>query len=388
MKRVRLFAMLLTTAIFVSSIPATGASAAQKVAETQSSIVTREEALGDESATAQLGWVKKGNDWYYVTKKGYYTGWAVIDKQCYCFNNKGVMQTGFIKEGGKWYYCAPDGHMKVCWQKINGKWYYFDLIHGDMKIGWLHLDRKWYYLDRNDGTMVTGWKKLDGKWYFFGADGTMFTGPHVYKIDGVYYFFEQSGALTAKTGLQVSDSGNTFYTNKDGTVVTNKEIAGKIINEEGIAVNKVNDVMDQKAQWYDSKTQYLVLANLSEHALRVYQGKKGEWTRIKGDWEFSCGAPATRTPCGQFDLCWRVQNDYGWKMFEKCKAAYVYWTTAGFMLHTILYDKYSYGDPEYADIADDRLGMNISMSCIRLALENARWIYTNIPHGTKLVVYE
>ena len=54
----------------------------------------------------------------------------------------------------------------------------------------------------------------------------------------------------------------------------------------------------------------------------------------------------------------------------------------------LLYDKYSYGDPEDADIADDRLGMNISMSCIRLALENARWIYTNIPHGTKLVVYE
>ena len=127
---------------------------------------------------------------------------------------------------------------------------------------------------------------------------------------------------------------------------------------------------------------------LSEHALRVYQGKKGEWNRIKGDWEFSCGAPATRTPCGQFELCWKVQNDYGWKTFEKCKAAYVYWTTAGFMLHTILYDKYSYGDPEDADIADDRLGMNISMSCIRLALENARWIYTNIPHGTKLVVYE
>ena len=170
--------------------------------------------------------------------------------------------------------------------------------------------------------------------------------------------------------------------------MTNKEIGGKIINAEGIAVNKVNDVMDQKAQWYDSNTQYLVLADLSEHALRIYQGKKGEWTRIKGSWEFSCGAPATRTPTGQFKLCWKYETEYGWKRFEKCKAAYCYWTTAGFMLHTILYDKYSEGNPEYADIADDRLGMNISMSCIRLALEHARWIYTNIPHGTRLVVYE
>ena len=211
--------------------------------------------------------------------------------------------------------------MKVGWQKIKGTWYYFDLARGDMKTGWVKSDGHWYYMDPS-GAMAHGWRKVDGKWYYLGDGGAMYTGPHVYKIDGVYYFFESSGALTTKTGLQVSDKGNTFYTNSNGTVVTNKEINGKIINAEGIAVNKVNDVMDQKAQWYDSDTQYLVLANLSEHALRIYQGKKGEWTRIKGDWEFSCGAPATRTPCGQFELCWKYQNDYGWKKFEKCKAAY------------------------------------------------------------------
>ena len=386
MKRVRLFAMLLTTAIFMSTIPVTGVSAAQKVSETES-VITREEALGSAQAAVQLGWVKKGNNWYYLTQKGYHTGWAKINNLFYYFNKDGVMQTGFIKDAGKWYFCTTDGHMKVGWQKINGTWYFFDLIRGYMKPGWVYSNGAWFYMDKS-GAMATGWRKVDGKWYYLGEDGVMYTGPSVYQIDGVYYFFENSGALTSKTGFQVTNKGNTFYTNKDGTVVTNKEIGGKVINSEGVAVRKVDDAMDQKAQWYDSDTQYLVLADLSEHALRVYQGKKGEWNRIKGDWEFSCGAPATRTPCGQFKLCWKVQNDYGWKTFEKCKAAYVYWTTAGFMLHTILYDKYSYGDPEDADIADDRLGMNISMGCIRLALENARWIYTNIPHGTKLVVYE
>ena len=386
MKRVRLFAMLLTSALFMSSIPVTSVSAAQKVSDTES-IIVKEEAQGAAAATGQLGWVKKGNDWYYVTEKGNHTGWAKINGKFYFFNKDGAMQTGFIKDNGKWYFCTGAGYMKVGWQKIQGTWYYFDLASGAMKTGWVKTDGHWYYLDPS-GAMAHGWRKVDSKWYYLGNGGAMYTGPHVYKIDGVYYFFESSGALTTKTGLQVSDKGNTFYTNSNGTVVTNKEIDGKVINGEGIAVNKVNDVMDQKAQWYDSDTQYLVLANLSEHALRIYQGKKGEWTRIKGDWEFSCGAPATRTPCGQFELCWKNQSDYGWKKFEKCKAAYVYWTTAGFMLHTILYDKYSEGNPEYADIADDRLGMNISMSCIRLALEHARWIYTNIPHGTKLVVYE
>lgn len=387
MKRVRLFALLLASALFVSTIPVTGASAAQKVSETESVIVKEDNQTAAQTAAVKLGWVKKGNNWYYVTNKGNHTGWAKINGKFYFFNNEGVMQTGFIKDQGKWYFCNVAGFMKVGWQKIKGTWYYFDRVHGDMKTGWVKADGKWYYMDQN-GALVTGWRKVDGKWYYMGLGGAMYTGPHVYKIDGVYYFFESSGALTTKTGLQVSDKGNTFYTNSNGTVVTNKEIGGKIINAEGIAVNKVNDVMDQKAQWYDSNTQYLVLADLSEHALRIYQGKKGEWTRIKGSWEFSCGAPATRTPTGQFKLCWKYETEYGWKRFEKCKAAYCYWTTAGFMLHTILYDKYSEGNPEYADIADDRLGMNISMSCIRLALEHARWIYTNIPHGTRLVVYE
>ncbi len=387
MKRVRLFALLLASALFASTIPVTGVSAAQKVSEQESVIVKEDNQGAAQAAAVKLGWVKKGNNWYYVTNKGNHTGWAKINGKYYYFNNEGVMQTGFLKNQGKWYFFNIAGYMKIGWQRIKGKWYYFDLVRGDMKTGWVKSDGHWYYMDPS-GAMANGWRKVDGKWYYLGDGGVMYTGPHVYKIDGVYYFFEKSGALTTKTGLQVSDKGNTFYTNSNGTVVTNKEINGKIINAEGIAVNKVNDVMDQKAQWYDSDTKYLVLANLSEHELRVYQGRKGEWTRIKGSWEFSCGAPATRTPTGQFKLCWKYETEYGWKRFEKCKAAYCYWTTAGFMLHTILYDKYSEGNPEYADIADDRLGMNISMSCIRLALEHARWIYTNIPHGTRLVVYE
>ena len=395
MKRVRLYAMLLSAAMFISAVPVTGASAAQtnsavsaaseKIAETEN-LTVKSQAQGSAAAAAQQGWVKKGNYWYYVTAKGNQTGWARINNRFYYFDNQGVMKTGWIQISGKWYCLASNGEMKTGWRKINGIWYLLE-YSGEMKTGWVKYNSSWYYLRKN-GSMATGWEKIDGKWYYFGGAGTMYTGPHVYQIGGTYYFFESSGALTEKTGFQVSDKGNTFYTKSNGTVVTNSEIEGKLTDSEGVAVNKVNDEMDQKAQWYQSDTNYLVLADLSEHELRVYQGKRGEWTKVRANCEFSCGAPATRTPTGQFKLICKYPTDYGWKMFTKCKAAYCYWTTAGFLLHTILYDKYSYGDPEDAEIADDRLGMNISMSCIRLALEDARWIYTNIPHGTRLVVYE
>lgn len=58
------------------------------------------------------------------------------------------------------------------------------------------------------------------------------------------------------------------------------------------------------------------------------------------------------------------------------------------MIHTILFEKWGGQDPEYVPVLDGRLGMNLSLSCIRLSLDNARFIYNNIPTGTRLVVYE
>ncbi|WP_418253284.1 L,D-transpeptidase [Gordonibacter urolithinfaciens] len=48
---------------------------------------------------------------------------------------------------------------------------------------------------------------------------------------------------------------------------------------------------------------------------------------------------------------------------------------------TILYDQGT------RNVQDGRLGMNLSHGCVRLAIENAKWIYDNIPSGTKVYVY-
>ena len=322
-----------------------------------------------------------------MTKKGNKTGWAKIDGEKYYFDSKGVMQTGVVTIKGKKYFFAQSGAMKTGWKHISKDWYYFEK-EGYMKKGWKCLGERWFFLDEETGAMVTGFRVIKGRRYYFRRDGVMFNGPHVYKIGTRYFFFEKGGALTNTEGWKVSDLGNHFYTYKNGTVAVNTKIDGKIIDGEGVGVLDTSNEMDRIAQGYRSDTQYLVLANLDTHYLQIYKGNKGEWRRFKSNWEFSSGAPATRTPQGQFKLCYKNPTEYGWKDFTLCRAAYVYWTTAGFMLHTWLYDKWSYGDPEWEEIVDDRLGENISMSCIRLSLEHARWIYNNIPHGTRLVVID
>ena len=36
---------------------------------------------------------------------------------------------------------------------------------------------------------------------------------------------------------------------------------------------------------------------------------------------------------------------------------------------------------------DGRLGQHVSQGCVRLPIDQAKWIYDNIPYGTTVVTY-
>ena len=61
-----------------------------------------------------------------------------------------------------------------------------------------------------------------------------------------------------------------------------------------------------------------------------------------------------------------------------------YWTqwSGNYLFHSVLYNPGS-----MTSVQDGRLGIAASHGCIRLSLANARWIYQNIPRGTKVVVW-
>ena len=75
--------------------------------------------------------------------------WEFIDRAWYAFDSRGYAADGLFFDGGY------DG------------WFYVDINTG-MKIGWQFLAGKWYYFNpRSDGTlgkMFLGRRTLDG-WY-------------------------------------------------------------------------------------------------------------------------------------------------------------------------------------------------------------------------------
>lgn len=131
-----------------------------------------------------------------------------------------------------------------------------------------------------------------------------------------------------------------------------------------------------RANLYNSSTPYLILVDRSSHKVGIFQGWRGAWNNM-AFWDCSDGAPSTPTVEGVFTV-----GSKGF-YFDSGNAR-CYWYTQfyhDYLFHSVLYNKYS------GALADGRLGMALSHGCVRLDINNAKWIYDNIPSGTTVVVY-
>ena len=153
-------------------------------------------------------WTQDANGWWYKYADGSYprNKWDKINGKYYYFNVHGYLLTGWQQLKGfgdyketSWYYFDPtNGDMQTGWQKINGKWYYLDPAEGYMLTGVQQVGKnnECYYFHPTNGDMQTGWYQLPGTlghpepaWFYFDpADGSMATGWK--QIDGKWYQFD------------------------------------------------------------------------------------------------------------------------------------------------------------------------------------------------------
>lgn len=134
-------------------------------------------------------------------------------------------------------------------------------------------------------------------------------------------------------------------------------------------------LMQARANLYGSSTPYIILVNRSTHKVGVFQGWQGNWTCIRY-WDCSDGAPSTPTVEGTFTV--GIRGYYFDSGASRC-----YWYTqfkGNYLFHSVLYNK-------NGTLRDGRLGMPLSHGCVRLDINNAKWIYDTIPSGTTVVVY-
>ena len=108
---------------------------------------------------------------------------------------------------------------------------------------------------------------------------------------------------------------------------------------------------------------------------RVFRGHCGNWELVKY-WDCGPGTVYTPTPTGQYTVTGRGYS------FGHGYTCYYY---------TQFYGDYLFhSSPYYVNsnrIMDPTMGVPSSAGCVRLEIQNAKWIYDNIPYGTKVVTY-
>jgi lipoprotein-anchoring transpeptidase ErfK/SrfK len=124
-----------------------------------------------------------------------------------------------------------------------------------------------------------------------------------------------------------------------------------------------------------SATDYLIWVSLKDFKVNIYKGSTNKWN-LTHSYICTVGKPSTPTPKGNFTvgvkgLYFGVNKGYKCWYYTQFKGNYLF--------HSIIYNL-------DGSVRDGRLGMRLSDGCIRLAKENAKWIYDNIPRGTKVVI--
>lgn len=137
------------------------------------------------------------------------------------------------------------------------------------------------------------------------------------------------------------------------------------------------DVMSKNAQVRASSTRWLIMTDTSACQVGVYSGSYGNWSRV-ALWSCGPGKPSTPTVKGEFTIYGRG------KFFGSRSYTCWYYTQfyGNYLFHSVLYNRGS-----MTQIQDGTLGKQVSHGCVRLDINNAKWLYDNIPNGTKVVIY-
>ena len=293
------------------------------------------------------GWVQEGTVRYYYSDGKTVTDWEKIDGVWYYFNDDGAMTTGWQKVDGSWYYLNTDGVMTTGWQKVDGEWYYLN----------------------TSGAMATGWKKADGEWYYLNAGGSMATGWK--KVDGTWYYLKASGAM--QTGWQNVDN-NLYYFNSNGAMAKSCVIEGRVLDSNGAWMADSKYIKSNGAPYY-------VRVNKKACVVTVYAlDENGYYTvPLKS---MIC-SPGQSTPIGTFN----TKVKYRWRtLVGNVQGQYSTRIVDSFLFHSVPY--YTTNENTLKGEQFNYLGEAKSLGCIRLLVEDAKWIYDNCPLGTIVQIYE
>ncbi len=154
--------------------------------------------------------------------------------------------------------------------------------------------------------------------------------------------------------------------NENNRNETNEE---KNSNENPNSTNKTTDIP------------YYIKINNQANVVTIYKkDSNGEYTKPFKAMICSIG---TATPKSGV---YKMSDKYTWRLLQgNVYGQYAYRITGHILFHSVPYEKQDKGTLEWWEY--DKLGTKASLGCIRLKVEDAKWIYDNCVAGTEVEFY-
>ena len=339
------------------------------------------------------GIVEYNNQWFYVVKGRLdwnYTGLGQSDNDWYYIVRGRVNwgYTGLVQRGIEWFYIEKG---KLNWDhsgivEYNNQWFYVErgrldwnytglgqsdndwyyIVGGRVNWGYTGLVQKgneWFYIENGKlDWSYTGLVQKGNEWFFV-REGRLdwnYTGLACYK--DAYYYVKNGRLDWSYSGYAQIDGQGEYYEVRNGRMV-----GGPLAKMQSVANNQA------------SSTNYIMIVDRSTHRVGVFKGRKNSWTNVK---YYKCcvGKPSTPTISGTYTV-----GSKG-KYFDtgtKGRCWYYTQISGNYLFHSVIYDRQN--SPK--KIIDNSMDAAVSHGCVRLDLENAKWIYDNIPKNTKVIIY-
>ncbi|MCE5220914.1 MAG: L,D-transpeptidase [Clostridium sp.] len=127
----------------------------------------------------------------------------------------------------------------------------------------------------------------------------------------------------------------------------------------------------------ESTTSYFINVNLENQKTYIYKGKPDKWQLVR-TCPCSTGISGEDTPSGSFSI--KERGD--WFFSDKYEQGGKYWTqiTGDILFHSVPFDK------DKTTVLDYTMNKPSSHGCIRLSIDDAKWIYNTIPKDSKVII--
>lgn len=125
-----------------------------------------------------------------------------------------------------------------------------------------------------------------------------------------------------------------------------------------------------------SLNSYLIYVNLQNQTTEVFKGSKGNWNLVYS-FISSTGKSDTPTPRGVYKVTGRGTWFFSEEFGEGAKWYVQFW--GDYLFHSLPMDRNK-------NVVDPTLGTPASHGCVRLKVDESKWLYDNIPNGATVFI--